>query len=123
MVTKRVDVQHMQSVQELLALLDSDTEIILSDGDKVVGRLTPVEETIRPLQLWPIDDESGAVQPPLIQEDVETQLDSLRKAFAEMREGLSDDERRAMIDAINYESVEPFDPTLFGREDETEDRP
>ncbi len=117
MVTKRVDVQHMQSVQELLALLDSDTEIILSDGDKVVGRLTPVEAAIRPPQLWPIDDESGAIQPPLIQEDVETRITALMAGFAEIREGLSESELAELVEVINTEYIEPDDPTLFTAED------
>ena len=47
MVTKTVDITKMQAVKEyLLSLLEKDTEIILTEGDTPLARLTQVEKPI-----------------------------------------------------------------------------
>lgn len=43
MLTKTVDIQQIRMLKELLTLLDQDTEIILTEGDTPIARLTPVE--------------------------------------------------------------------------------
>jgi antitoxin (DNA-binding transcriptional repressor) of toxin-antitoxin stability system len=44
MVTKTVDISQMPAVRDyLLGLLEKDTEIILTDGEKPVARVLPVE--------------------------------------------------------------------------------
>jgi antitoxin (DNA-binding transcriptional repressor) of toxin-antitoxin stability system len=45
MVTKTVDITQMQAVKEyLLSLLEKDTEIILTEGDIPLAKLTQVEQ-------------------------------------------------------------------------------
>lgn len=45
MVTKTVDITKMQAVKEyLLSLLEKDTEIILTEGDIPLAKLTQVEQ-------------------------------------------------------------------------------
>lgn len=50
MLTKTVDIQQKAILKELLALLEKDTEIILTEGDTPVARLTPVESAETPIK-------------------------------------------------------------------------
>lgn len=49
MVTKKIDITTMQAFKDyLLSVLEQDTEIILTEGDTPLARLTQVEKQIAP---------------------------------------------------------------------------
>lgn len=48
MVTKRIDIRQMESLEDLLKILKGDTEIILTEGDKAIARVTSVETPADP---------------------------------------------------------------------------
>jgi hypothetical protein len=44
MVTKRIDVNKVQSLEDLLSQLDEETELVLLRGDKAIARLSSEPE-------------------------------------------------------------------------------
>lgn len=43
MTTKTLDIRQIETFKTLVAMLDKDTEVILTDGEKPVARVLPVE--------------------------------------------------------------------------------
>lgn len=60
-------------------------------------------------------------QPQIADEDVQAKIAALHEAFAEIREGMSQEELDDMIKAMNSEYIEPLDPADYEWLDE-EDR-
>lgn len=49
MVTKTIDIGAREiSIQELLALLETDSEVVLTEGDTPLARLTPLKQAAHP---------------------------------------------------------------------------
>lgn len=61
------------------------------------------------------------IQPEIADEDVQAKIAALHQAFAEIREGMSEEELDAMIADMNSEYIEPLDPDEFAWLDEEED--
>lgn len=64
-------------------------------------------------------DMSPEIDPPRINEDVETRIHALNEAFAEIRAGLSSEELHELVEAMNEETFND-DPELFTDEDRGE---
>lgn len=52
-------------------------------------------------------------QPQIADEDVQAKIAALHEAFAEIREGMTQEELDEMIKAMNSEYIEPLDPTDY----------
>jgi hypothetical protein len=59
--------------------------------------------------------------PPITDEDTETKIARLHEAFAEIRAGMTQEELDEMIEVMNSEYIEPFDPADYTWLDDNED--
>ncbi|MCC6802177.1 MAG: hypothetical protein IT319_04760 [Anaerolineae bacterium] len=66
-------------------------------------------------------DQRRAVKPEIADETPQERAAALMAAFAEMREGLSEEQLDAIIADMNSEYIEPLDPDEFAWMDSAED--
>lgn len=108
MVTKTVDLHETQaSLQELLALVRAGMEIVLTEGNMPLARITPVEESVE----YPLQWRYGP-------EDAEQRIAALHAAIDGFWDGFTPEEIDEIVEAMNSEYIEPEDPALFAWIDE-----
>lgn len=64
--------------------------------------------------------EQRIVQPQITDETPQEKIAALHAAFAEMREGLTEEELEQIIHDMNYEYIEPIDPDEWAWLDDEE---